>query len=268
LGEQRLFYIEKGKILVMEKTDCTNKRSPSCLFWDALWRVLSIAIALTLTLQFILPRAAFGADLQFYDLAGLGQFSKPVRSVREERFKNLVEQKYDFSCGAAAVTTVLKYAYHLDVTELDVIEGMLKVSDPEVVAEKGFSLLDIRKYVQQHALRGRGYNVEHEALDSIRIPTITLLNIKGYQHFVVLKRTIGNNVYIADPALGNRVIPREEFLQSWNGVIFAVIGKGFDKQTVLSQSQSPLTARGLMESFSPISNSELLDFGFSHADLF
>ena len=235
---------------------------------NPLWRALPKAALLMLIVQLILPRVAIAADMKFFSLAGLGQFSKPVRSVREERFRNLVEQKYDFSCGAAAVTTVLKYAYHLDVNELDVIEGMLQVSDPEIVAEKGFSLLDIRKYVQQHDLRGRGYNVEPEALDSIRIPTITLLNIKGYQHFVVLKRTIGDNVFVADPALGNRVIPREEFLQSWNGVIFAIIGKGFDKQTVLSQSQAPLTARRSTDSFSPISNSELLDFGFSHADLF
>ena len=226
--------------------------------------------AAALVLLFLLTPAklALCAEHTFYSLAGVGEFSKPVRSIREERFKNLVEQQYDFSCGAAAVTTVLKYAYNLDVTELDVIEGKLQVSDPEVVAEKGFSLLDIRKYVQQHDLRGRGYNVEPEALESIRIPTITLLNIKGYQHFVVLKRTIGDSVYVADPALGNRVIPREEFLKSWNGVIFAIIGKGFDKQTALSQSQPAITARKLMDSFSPISNSELLDFGFSHADLF
>ena len=226
------------------------------------------ASALLLVLQLVQPSPVLSAELQFYHLAGLGQFSKPVISVREARFKNLVEQKYDFSCGAAAVTTLLKYAYNMDISELDVIQGMLQVSDPEVVAEKGFSLLDIRKYVQLHDLRGRGYNVEPEALDTIRIPTITLLNIKGYQHFVVLKRTIGDNVYVADPALGNRVIPRNQFLQSWNGVVFAIIGKGFDKQTVLSHSQPPLTARALLESFSPISNSELLDFGFSHADLF
>ena len=240
--------------------------SNGCNLPDLRWPSLSIATAVILILQLILPRTSLAADLQFYNLAGLGQFSKPVRSVREERFKYLVEQQYDFSCGAAAVTTVLKYAYNLDVTELDVIEGMLAVSDPEIVAEKGFSLLDIRKYVQKHDLRGRGYNVEPEALDSI--PTITLLNIKGYQHFVVLKRTIGDNVYVADPALGNRVIRREEFIKGWNGVIFAVIGKGFDKQTVLSQSEPALTARRFMDSFSPISNSELLDFGFSHADLF
>lgn len=248
----------------MQKLLYTNSCAPTV----SLWRSLSIATALILIWQLLLPRASLAADLQFYSLAGLGQFSKPVRSVREERFKNLVEQQYDFSCGAAAVTTVLKYAYNLDVTELDVIEGILEVSDPEIVAEKGFSLLDIRKYVQKHDLRGRGYNVEPEALDSIRIPTITLLNIKGYQHFVVLKRTIGDSVYVADPALGNRVIPREEFIKGWNGVIFAVIGKGFDKQTVLSQSEPALTARRFMDSFSPISNSELLDFGFSHAELF
>ena len=229
---------------------------------------VSKAAALIL-LSVISPRASLAPSIHFIALPALGSLDKPVRSIREERFKNLVEQQYDFSCGAAAVTTVLKYAYNLDVTELDVIEGMLQVSDPESCCRKR---VFTSRYPQVCAasidLRGRGYNVEPEALDSIRIPTITLLNIKGYQHFVVLKRTIGDSVYVADPALGNRVIPREEFLKSWNGVIFAIIGKGFDKQTALSQSQPALTARKLMDSFSPISNSELLDFGFSHADLF
>ena len=116
----------------MQKLLYTNSCAPTV----SLWRSLSIATALILIWQLLLPRASLAADLQFYSLAGLGQFSKPVRSVREERFKNLVEQQYDFSCGAAAVTTVLKYAYNLDVTELDVIEGMLQVSDPEKIKKK------------------------------------------------------------------------------------------------------------------------------------
>ena len=53
---------------------------------------------------------------------------KPVQSIRERRFANIVQQKTDFSCGAAALATVLKQAYWLDVDEAHIIEGMLALS--------------------------------------------------------------------------------------------------------------------------------------------
>ncbi|BFM16802.1 C39 family peptidase [Maricurvus nonylphenolicus] len=212
--------------------------------------------------------AVKAGDVRFYNMAGMQQFSKPLVSIREGRFKHLESQQHDFSCGAATVTTILKYAYHLDLNEQDVIRGMWQVSDPELVKTKGFSLLDIRRYVETLGLRGRGYHVSNDALDQIRIPTITLLDLKGYKHFVVLKRVIGDTVYVGDPALGNRTMKRQVFLDSWNGTIFAIVGKGFDRSTVLSRPEQPLTAKRFLFDKSPISKSELLDFGFTASDMF
>ena len=43
---------------------------------------------------------------------------KDIQSIRERRYENLIEQQTDFSCGAAAVGTLLKYAYgRREVTE-------------------------------------------------------------------------------------------------------------------------------------------------------
>ena len=42
---------------------------------------------------------------------------KEVQSLRERKFSDIVEQKTDFSCGAAALATVLRQAYWLDVDE-------------------------------------------------------------------------------------------------------------------------------------------------------
>ena len=211
---------------------------------------------------------AFSGSMSFYNIAGIGEFNKSIVSMREQKFTHLVEQKYDFSCGAAALTTILKYAYHFDVDEQDVLKGLAAVSDEETVKAKGFSLLDIRKYVHTLGLRGRGYKLSAANLEQVKIPTIVRVNIRGYHHFVVLKRVIGDEVFIGDPALGNKVMSREEFIRGWSGSIFAVVGKGFDKRTVLSQPQQPLTARKFMFSKAPVSNSDLLDFGFTHADLF
>ena len=211
---------------------------------------------------------AHAASQQFYGLANISHFSKPVISLREKRFTHLVEQKFDFSCGAAAVTTILRYAYNMDITELDTIKGLSTVSDPELVKQRGYSLLDIRSYVETLGLRGRGYKISAATLDALRIPTIALLEIRGYSHFVVLRRTEGDTVYIGDPALGNQTMSREDFIDGWNGTIFAVFGTGFNRDTVLAKPEPALSAHTLLLDQSPISNSELLDFGFHHAELF
>ncbi len=216
----------------------------------------------------IMTPQGFSSSISFYNLAGISQFSKPLVSMREQKFENLVEQKYDFSCGAAALTTILKHAYHIDVDELGVLKGLAKVSDEETVKEKGFSLLDIRKYVHTLGLRGRGYKLSGSNLEQVKIPTIVRVNIRGYHHFVVLKRVVGDEVYIGDPALGNRVMSRDEFIQGWSGSVFAIVGKGFDKRTVLSQPKQALTARKFLFGKAPVTNSDLLDYGFTHAELF
>lgn len=199
---------------------------------------------------------------------GLSHIKKPVTSIREGRFKNLIEQRYDFSCGAAAVATILKYAYNHDVTEIDVLQGMAKVSDEALVQEMGFSLLDIRNYVETLGLRGRGYQIPASTLHTLRIPTIVLLDIRGYKHFVVLKRVVEDMVFVGDPALGNRTMTMDDFIASWNGTIFAVVGQNFDRDTILSDPDAPLTMRKFWQDAVPLSDSDLLDFGFQYSDLF
>lgn len=194
---------------------------------------------------------------------------KDVQSIRERRYENLVEQRTDFSCGAASLATILKYAYQRPgVTEDTVLAGMLEVSDPQVVLERGFSLLDLKNYVETLGYRGRGYEVAPETLDEVSIPVIVLLDLQGYKHFVVMKKASGDRVYVGDPALGNRVMERDEFMASWNNIIFAVVGDGFDRETVLLSPRQPLTAHRLQDVFSPVPRQKLLDFGFRHADLF
>lgn len=216
-----------------------------------------------------LPLPADAADVQFANvLSGGGTISKKLVSMRERRYLNMVPQQTDFSCGAAAVATILKYGYGRDITEHEVIESLLKVSDPEVVRMKGFSLLDIKNYIQTLGMRARGYTIGPEMLESVKVPTIALVDMKGYKHFVVVAKTVDGKVYIADPALGNRIVPKDQFVKEWSGLVFAVIGQGFVRDTVLLKPPPPLTARGLVDTYRPLTDAELLDFGFTRADLF
>lgn len=195
--------------------------------------------------------------------------TKEVQSIQERKFENLVAQETDFSCAAASLATILKYAYgRSDLTEEKILKGMFKIADADQAKKMGFSLLDINNYVETIGMRGRGYKIDEPALDTVSIPVIVLLDLEGYQHFVVMKKVSGDRVYIGDPALGNKVMKRSEFVDAWNSIIFAVVGENFDTHTVLLDPDQPLTARRLADVFSPVPQQRLLDFGFRHAEVF
>lgn len=198
---------------------------------------------------------------------GAGVIHKTVTSMREEKFSDLVRQQTDFSCGAAALATIFRYAYGMNTDEEDVLRGLLKISDIERVYAKGFSLLDLKNYAESKGLQAAGFEVGPEVLDDLKIPTIVLLDIKGYQHFVVLKKTSGDRVYVGDPALGNNVLSRGEFVSAWNGVVLAMVGENYDESTILRQPAEPLSARKLLGFSAPVDTANLLDYGYLHADL-
>lgn len=213
---------------------------------------------------------ARAADIAFAGvLPDGGPFTMRVESMREARFRHLVRQHTDYSCGAAALATILRHGYGLDADEAMVIEGMMAVADPALVQERGFSLLDIKRYVESLGMRGRGYRVDEARLRSLRVPGLVLMDVAGFRHFVVLKQVVGERVEVGDPMLGNRSIPIGEFMESWpSRAVVVVIGSDFDRDTALLQPMSRPSAKALHARRGPLTDAELLDFGFTHADLF
>lgn len=193
---------------------------------------------------------------------------KAVVSLRESRFANLVEQRTDFSCGAAALASILNEAYGWGLTEEMVIRGMLRTGDAELIHNQGFSMLDMKRYVESLGMRARGYRIDSQRLESIKVPTIVLLNVRGYKHFVVLMRTDNNWVYVGDPVLGHKKMPIDDFSKGWNGIVFAIIGPGYDRRNALLSPPEPLTARHRLDLFSPVKDAELMEFGFIQSDFF
>lgn len=201
-------------------------------------------------------------------LPGGNLIFKQVQSVRERKFSNIVEQKTDFSCGAAALATVLRQAYWLDVDEEHVIKGMLVNSDQNLVRTQGFSMLDMKHYIESIGMRARGYRIPPEKIEAVTIPVVVLMDIRGYKHFVVMQRAHNGWVYIADPVLGHKRYTYEDFVKGWNGIVFAIIGPGYDKTNVLLAPPAPLTAKNKLDNFYPVKDSELMDFGFIQSDFF
>lgn len=225
-------------------------------------------------LMFVLLCVVAGAShaagvIQFGGILPSGAvLQKRLDNLTDMKFRHMVRQHTDYSCGAASLATILRYAYGLNINENTVLYGMLGVSNPQLVRTKGFSLLDMKNYLAQLGYRGRGYRVNLERLHELSVPTIVLINVNGYNHFVVLKRVFDGHVYIADPALGNRRYTVDKFLAMWpSRVIFAVIGPGFDRHTPLL-STNMISAKALHERSGEVPTAELLGFGFTRADLF
>jgi hypothetical protein len=144
---------------------------------------------------------------------------RTVRSLLEMRQEGVVVQKWDLSCGAAALATILNYQHGDPVAEREIATSLIGreeyLADPMLVrARHGFSLLDLKRYVDGRGYEGVGYgNLAFQ--DLIDLAPIMVPVDFGYPHFVVFRGIRGNRVLLADPAFGNRTMHVAKFQAAW-----------------------------------------------------
>lgn len=178
---------------------------------------------------------------------GTVEAAMPVSSMLERKFATVVRQQYDYSCGSAALATLLRYHYDLPVDERVTFLGMWAEGDRETIRKLGFSLLDMKRYLAERGLSADGYKVSLAQIAAAQTPGIVLLDIEGYKHFVVVKAIDGNSVLLGDPSLGLRRISTRAFERAWNGIYFAINGRfgpavGFNRPTELALAPSATRA--------------------------
>ena len=152
----------------------------------------------------------------------VGDFAVPLQSFEDRRFATVVRQKYDFSCGSAALATLLRYHYSLDQNEEEAFRGMWAAGDRPRIRRLGFSLLDMKRHLAKLRLQADGFEVSLEDVAKAGVPGIALINLNGYKHFVVVKGVSEAEVLVGDPSLGLKTMPAAEFKKIWNGIYFAV----------------------------------------------
>lgn len=160
---------------------------------------------------------------QFVALTGpSGAYALPLQSAEDRRYAGVVRQRYDFSCGSASLATLLRYHYDFDVREESAFRGMWLNGDQAQIRRVGFSLLDMKRWLESHGISADGYQVSLDEIAATGIPGIALIAVKNYRHFVVVKGVHGDEVLLGDPSLGLSVMPREDFLAVWNGIYFVL----------------------------------------------
>ena len=152
-----------------------------------------------------------------------GDVRVEINSYENRHFDSVMRQQYDFSCGSAAVASLLAFHYQDQVTEHDVFVEMLALADEEKVRKHGFSMLDMKHYLEARGYRADGFRMALSGLrEKVRLPMIVLLNIEGFRHFVLIKGISEDEVLVGDPARGLKVYSYAQFSDYWNGTAFII----------------------------------------------
>ncbi len=151
-----------------------------------------------------------------------------IEPLTEFRYNNVIRQAYDYSCGSAALTTLLDFYLGRNFQERQVMEGLLQFGDSEkIVARRGFSLLDMKRLVTALGHPSGGFRAEKEDLIKLDHPAIAPIEYAGFKHFIVVRAVKDGHVYVADPALGNISFTVTRFMEIWDrNVLFIVFPNG------------------------------------------
>lgn len=153
------------------------------------------------------------------------EVSKNIRSLQEIRSDGVVRQRWDMSCGAAALSTVLTYDFKDYTPETAIVVWLLhRVDAKRVRARGGFSLLDLKHFAEARGYHAEGFSgMSMEDLALEKTSVIVPIRLKGFDHFVVVRGIESGHVILADPGFGNLTMRVDRFQNLWNsGIAFVV----------------------------------------------
>ena len=175
-------------------------------------------------------------------LGGVAEPNVLVTPDSVVKYHGIVRQAYDYSCGSAALTTLLNGYLGRQFNERQIMEGLLRFGETDKIVERrGFSLLDMKRLVTALGHPSGGFRAKTRDLVVLDHPAIAPIGYGGFKHFVVVKGYQDGRVYVADPALGNISFTIERFEEVWlDNVLFIVFPNGFEPQKDLEIAESDL----------------------------
>jgi predicted double-glycine peptidase len=160
-----------------------------------------------------------------------------VTSWKSRTYRTVFLQQYDFSCGSAALASLLTFHYDHPILEAQVFQAMYRAGNQKLIRQQGFSLLDMKNFLARLGYSADGFAVTLEKMEQIGVPFITLLQTRGYKQFVVVKGIRKDRVLLGDPARGVVTQSREDFEQSWDHVAFLIRGKAQEARASFNDAE-------------------------------
>lgn len=164
------------------------------------------------------------------DLSGDVHFPKRIKTWKDVREHNVVMQRFDYSCGAASLATLMRYYFEDNVTERAVLKdiiGQLTEAEFEDRKKRGLSLLDLKNYAERRDYQAAGVELKFSALPQLTGPVLVYLETDGYKHFAILRGVREDRVFLADPWRGNLRMPVSRFAKEWSGIALVLGKEGF-----------------------------------------
>jgi uncharacterized protein len=150
--------------------------------------------------------------------------NQDIKTRSEFTSAHIIKQQFDYSCGSAALATLLNYYLGEKLTERQIIAGLYEYGDKNQIERlKAFSLLDMKRFVEKLGYYGTGYRADIEDLRTMGKPCIVPMEIFGYQHFCVFRGIVQDHVFLADPFLGDISFPIEQFRKMWQRNVAFVV---------------------------------------------
>lgn len=140
----------------------------------------------------------------------------------------VVMQQRDYSCGAAAVATILRYYWGDDVTEEQLLVLLGEILTPQELEERienGLALTDLRKLAVKAGYQASMGTVKFDELSKSKVPVVVGIIVNGHEHFAVYRGTDWYWVYLADPLRGNVRVRVNEFVRQWQENAILVVAK-------------------------------------------
>jgi len=147
-------------------------------------------------------------------------FKHKVKDWNSSKNNQLTRQLYDYSCGAASVSTIFSYFYNKPIGEKEVLVEVMEIKgmnnkDPGSLNRNDYFLnfLDLQKYVEKQGFSAKGISLPMESLRKLKVPAIVYVKIRNNQHFSVFRGMDDTYVYLADSTFGNLKIKLDKFKQ-------------------------------------------------------
>ncbi len=143
-----------------------------------------------------------------------GEFISPLGSILLAR--------NDFGGAGACIASLLRNAGVGGLTEINAMDGMMAYGERDkIIARRGFSLLDMKRYLAALGIAANGYSSNDQLADLVTVMAeqhsgvLIPVNIFGLRHLALVYGLTVGHVLLASPLFGNVAIARDDIAQVW-----------------------------------------------------